>query len=122
VPLAGGLRKLAAVQLLLVTGVSAIFFMLYGSSEAAASVYGGSIAMANGLLLEWRRHRADSGRVLDAGESIRLLYRTVFERWVLVIALFALGMGILRLDPPVLLAGFITGQLGLLTDRTERKN
>ena len=120
--MAGGLRKLAAVQLLLVTGVSAIFFMFYGSSEAAASVYGGGIAMANGLLLEWRRHRADSGRVLGAGESIRLLYRTAIERWVLVIVLFALGMGILRLDAPVLLAGFITGQLGLLTNRTGRKN
>jgi hypothetical protein len=120
--LASGLRKLAGVQLLLVLGVSVIFFMLYGSSEAAACVYGGGIAMANGLLLDWRRRRADSGRVLDAGESIRLLYRTVFERWVLVIVLFVLGMGILQLDPPVLLAGFITGQLGLLTNRTGRKN
>jgi ATP synthase protein I len=120
--LASGLRKLAAVQLLLVAGVSVIFFMFYGGIQAVAAGYGGMVAMANGLLLEWRRHGADSGPALSAGASLRLLYRTVIERWVLVIGLFALGMGILRLDPPALLAGFIAGQLGLLTNRTGRKN
>ena len=70
--------------------------------------------MTHTLLLEWRRGCADNGRALNGGESLRLLYRTALERFVLVVLLFALMLGVLQLDPLALIAGFIVGQLALV--------
>ena len=111
---ARSVRKLAILQLLLIAATSVIFFMVYGAFLAGSVWCGGLIAMANVLLLEWRRLRADRGRVLSAGESLRLLYRTAVERFVLVLLLFAVALGTLQLDPLALITGFIVGQLALV--------
>ena len=117
-----GVRKLVMIQLLLVTATSVVFFMLYGGFQAGSAAFGGAIACANRLLLELRRLQADRGRVLDAGQSMRLLYRAAFERFVLVGVLFALGLGIFRLDPLPLLTGFIVGQVALVFTGTGKTN
>ena len=111
---ARSVRKLAILQLLLIAASSVIFFMVYGAFQAGSVCCGGLIAMANVLLLEWRRLRADRGRALSAGESLRLLYRTAVERFVLVLLLFAVALGTLQLDPLALITGFIVGQLALV--------
>ena len=111
---ARSVRKLAILQLLLIAAASVIFFMLYGAFQAASVWCGGLIAMTHVLLLEWRRRRADRGRALSAGESLRLLYRTALERFVLVALLFAVALGTLQLDPLALITGFIVGQLALV--------
>ena len=111
---ARSVRKIAILQLLLVAATSVIFFMIYGAFQAGSACAGGLIAMVNVLLLEWRRWRADSGRALSAGESLRLLYRTAVERFVLVALLFVIALGTLQLDPLALLTGFIMGQLALV--------
>lgn len=111
---ARGVRKLAMLQLLLIAATSVIFFMIYGAFQAGSVCCGGLIAMANVLLLEWRRGRADRGRALSAGESLRLLYRTALERFVLVALLFAVALGVLQLAPVAVITGFIVGQLALL--------
>jgi ATP synthase protein I len=120
--LASSIRKLVVLQLLLIAVTSVVFFLLYGGFQAGSVWYGGAVASVNGLLLEWRRHVADLGRALSAGESIRVLYRTALERFVLVALLFAVGLGGLRLDPPALLTGFIMGQLALFIKEYIRKN
>jgi len=51
-----------------------------------------------------------------------VLYRSALERMGLVVLLFAVGLGLLRLDPLGLLTGFIAGQLGLLFTGIRRKN
>ena len=111
---ARSVRKLAMLQLLLIAATSVIFLMINGAIQAASVWCGGLIAMANVLLLEWRRLRADRGRALSAGESLRLLYRTAVERFVLVLLLFAVALGTLQLDPLALITGFIVGQLALV--------
>lgn len=111
---ARGVRKLAMLQLLLIAATSVIFFMIYGAFQAGSVWCGGLIAMANVLLLEWRRGRADRGCALSAGESLRLLYRTALERFVLVALLFAVALGVLQLAPVAVITGFIVGQLALL--------
>ena len=107
-------RRLAVLQLLLLSATSAVFFVYYGGFQAVSVWGGGVIAMTHTLLLEWRRNCADSGRALSGGESLRLLYRTALERFLLVTLLFALALGVLKLDPLALIAGFITGQLALI--------
>ena len=117
---ARGIRKLAILQLLLLAATSVVFFMIYGVFQAVSAGCGGLIAMTNVLLLEWRRRRADSGRALSAGESLRLLYRTALERFVLIALLFALALGVLQLDAVALISGFIMGQVALVFTETRR--
>ena len=109
-------------QLVLVTLVAGGFFAITGWERAGSALFGGFIATCNLLLLEWRRHRTDSGPVLSASQSIRVLYRSALERMSLVVLLFALGSGVLRLEPLALITGFIAGQIGLVFTGTRRKN
>jgi ATP synthase protein I len=122
VSLARSYRKLAVIQLMLVTATSVLFYLWTDAFAAASTGFGGGIAMVNIALLLWRRDRADRGRALSAGESIRLLYRSMLERYVSVIALFWLGMGVLKLYAPAVLAGFVVGQVALFFIGNERKS
>lgn len=109
-----------AWQALFVTATAVMFFIIYGGFSALSAGFGGGIAMASSLLLGWRRHRADTGRVLSGEASLRLLYRTAFERFGLVVLLLALGLGWLRLEPVALIAGFIAGQLAQFINITTK--
>ena len=120
--IARNIRNLAALQLALLTATSVIFYLWKGACPAAAAGFGGGIAMVNIALLLWRRNCADRGRALSAGESIRLLYRSALERFFAVIALFVLGMAVLKLDAPALLTGFIVGKVALFFIGKESKS
>ncbi len=115
-------RFVVLAQLVLVALVAGGFFALTGREGAGSALFGGLIATGNLLLLEWRRQRSDSGPALSASQSIRLLYRSALERMGLVMLLFALGMGLLRLEPLALITGFIAGQAGLVLTGLRRKN
>ena len=120
--LARNFRKLAALQLTLVMATSVLFFIGSGGGAAVSTLFGGAVALVNVALLLWRRERADRGRALSAGESIRLLYRSALERFFAVMALFALGMGVLQLHAAALLTGFVMGQVALFFTENKRKS
>ena len=115
---ASGIRKQLEFELVLVTVTSVVFYTLGDAWQAGSVWFGGAIAAANLLLLEWRRRVADTGPALSAAASLRLLYRTALERLVLAATLFALALGVLRLDPLALLTGFIVGQTALILTGT----
>ena len=114
--LARSARRLVVLQLFLLAVTSAVFFVYYGGFQAVSVWGGGVIAMTHSLLLHWRRSCADRGRALSGTQSLRLLYRTALERFALVVLLFALALGVLKLDPLALIAGFIAGQMALLVN------
>ena len=116
--LTSGIRKRLGFQLVLIAVTSIVFFTLGDVIQAGSVWFGGAIASANLLLLEWRRRAADRGPALSAAASLRLLYRTALERFVLAAVLFVLGLGVLRLDPLALLSGFIVGLVALIVTGT----
>ena len=116
--LASGIHRRLGVLLASIAVTSIVFFMLGGALQAGSVWFGGGIAAALLLLLEWRRRSADRGPALDAASSLRLLYRTALERFMLAATLFALALGVLRLDPLALLSGFIVGQAALIVAGT----
>ena len=120
--MADRIGNLLLTQLVLVSLAAVVFLVAYGNFEALSAGVGGLIACSNSVLLEWRRFQVDSGRALNAGASLRVLYRSALERFLLVALLFMLGMGILQLEPLALLTGFIVGQLGMFITGTRRKN
>lgn len=110
------LRRLLWTQLVLLGVVAAIYFALKGGAEAAAAAFGGGIACANSGLLAWRARQTERGKILNAHQSMRVLIRTIIERYLLVGLLFALGMGVLELQPLPLMVGFavcLTALFGL---------
>jgi hypothetical protein len=119
---ASSITRLVMLQLLLIAVTSVVFFMLYGVFQAGSAAFGGVCASANCLLLEWRRYQADRGQALSAAQSMRLLYRTALERFVLIGVLFALGLGLWQLDPLALITGFIVGQAALVFNGTGKTN
>jgi ATP synthase protein I len=114
------IRRVLLTQLLLVCLTSVVFLLVSGGFQAASALFGGTIALTNVLLLEWRRYRTDKGRALDARQSLRVLYRSALERMLLVALLVALGLGVLALTPLALLTGFVVGQMALLLTGTKR--
>lgn len=105
---------MVALQAVLVAFISIVFFLLYGGFQAGSAGYGGLAAALNVGLLQWRRRRAEAGRALSARESLGVLYRSALERFIVIALLFALGLGVWRLDPLAVLAGFVAGQLALV--------
>ena len=115
-------RGLIAWQLVLMLAVSGVFFWRSGAAAAGAVWFGGLVATCNALWLLWRRYRTERGRALSAGESLRVLYRTALERFVVVALLLALGLGVLHLHPLALLTGFVVGQLALVLTGSKGKS
>lgn len=103
------------VILLASVGITvAITQWVRGGSAAPAVLYGGAAALANLLLLDWRARRANRVGALSARQSLQVLYLSALERFATVALLFALGIGVLQLDPLSLLLGFVAGFPALL--------
>lgn len=84
---------------------------------AIAVLSGGVVSVINGALLAWRMSRAASVSAHDAHLQLRLMYFYVAERFLVVVALLASCMAVLKLMPLVVLGGFVLGQAVLLSAR-----
>lgn len=107
-------RNTLILQLLIAIGVA--LFWLYKTDliTAVAGLYGGLMVVVNSL---WQWHsmrRAEALPEEDVQANMGHLYRFAIQRFVMTVALFALGIFVLTLDPKALLSGFIAGQLSLL--------
>lgn len=106
-------RRLLWIQLLLVVGAAGVYLALKGVTPAVAALLGGAIAVANTLVLifyGWRAVAAGD----DVQRNMRMMIAGVVVRFALTIALFAVGLALLRLEPLPMLGGFIAGQLAQL--------
>lgn len=78
----------------------------------AAALLGGSIVLINVLLQFWALRKAERQARADAAHNLRIMMRCAMERFVVTIALFALGMGVWKLPPLALIAGFVVALTG----------
>ncbi len=69
------------------------------------------MAIINTLLLLWHAAAAERLGQQDAGQNFRRVVRCALERFVITVALFALGLWRLALEPLPLICGFGAGQL-----------
>ena len=112
------IRRALLVQGALVLAAALLVYATYGQASAVAGISGGLVALANSGLLAWRMWTARRLNKTDAQRDLRMLYRTGLERFALVAIFLTLGMGILKLDPLIMIAGFVLGQLGWLVGVT----
>lgn len=116
------LRQVLNLQLVVLILAGVLGSRLWGAAAAEAALYGVLIALANTSLLMWRMRRGAQGE-LSARQQLKGFYRSSAERYLLVAVLFGVGMGLLKLQPLVMMIGFALGQLAwivaLLVQRTD---
>jgi len=103
------IRRVLSLQLALWLFATVGAYALWGMVAAQAAWFGVLIATTNTLLLAWRMR--PSNKVPGKPASLNEFIRSWLERYLAVGALFALGLGVLKLLPLGLLSGFILGQL-----------
>ena len=85
-----------------------------GIQAALAMLYGGMVAVANTALLFWRWRQGARDYHCDAGKHMRSFYRSMVERFFVVVILLAVGFLLTGNQALILLAGFVVGQVAWL--------
>ena len=103
--------------------LSAIFgFVFSGGAAALAACYGVLVALAASLLMMWRERVAIQHPEWDGRKLFGLFIRTGLERLFTVVALLAVGFGVLKLAPLPLLLGLAAAQSGWLAAGVPGRN
>ncbi len=106
--------RLAGLQGLITIIGAAVTYGIAASFAAKSVAFGGCVATFGTLFLAWRYIAGARREHLGAEWVLRHAYRTAIERFVLIACLLAIGMGLLKLAPVWVLAGFVCGQLAWL--------
>ncbi|MFQ5642861.1 MAG: ATP synthase subunit I [Thiogranum sp.] len=105
-----GIRRLLFYQAVLVAVTSAVFLVIIDTFAAVSAGFGGCVAAVNALLLARCSQRDAQATERTPQQSLVAGYICVVQRFLLVALLFAVGLGVLRLEALALLTGFVAGQ------------
>lgn len=109
------IRRVLSLQLAVLLVVTVGVYAVWGGVAAKAVWFGVFIATANTLLIVWRMRpinkKAPGNKLVGKSANLNEFIRSWLERYLVVGALLALGLGSLKLLPLGLLSGFILGQL-----------
>lgn len=108
------MRKLLIIQALLVMVATVVSWFYLGESAVLPALYGGSIALANAMLLTRRLAIVQKAAETSPQQSINAIYIGAIQRFVFVLVALGFGIGLLSLDPIPLLATFMVAQLAFL--------
>ncbi len=111
-------RKIVLTQIGLVLITAATVTWLKGNEFLWSTLYGGVIIVISTIFFGWKLMIAtESADKLHTVNTVEL-FKGIFLRFILVVALLALGMGWLKLSPAGILIGFIAAQLGFWFSKT----
>lgn len=105
-------QRLLLIQAGMVLIAMIIAFLMQGFEFSVALLYGGATSLAGTLIGAWRVRIATDEAAHSSTLGMAEFYKGALLRLVLVIALLALGMGVLKLPALAVLIGFIVAQLG----------
>jgi len=104
-------RMLLGMQALLIGVVVFLYLVLGGSPDAHAALFGGGCALVNAWLLGRRLRLAANVAKASPGQEVTVIYVGALQRFALLLALFIVGMGWLKLNPVPLLVAFGAAQV-----------
>ncbi len=103
---------LLKVQVLMVAAISLLQWFVIDVAALYASLYGGFIVLLVTTLSAWRIERAGNS---NSRQSVyREIYTAAIEKYFLTLALFALGLGWLKLSALSMLTTFILLQISYI--------
>ncbi len=104
-------RKVVVLQVSIAAAVALVFGFAEGGWQALSAIFGGLISVSSSLLLRRGVNRASEIVKDDPKKGMMVLYFGAFQRFVMVVALFALGLALFELDPLAAVVGFGCAQL-----------
>ncbi len=107
-------RRLMFAQVGLTAALALGWGLYSGYLDAVAVVYGGLVS----IVLAWIHKRAvrksEDVSLRDPKAGMLVLFVSAVLRFILLIVLLGVGLGLLKLTPQPMLAGFVLAQLGFL--------
>ncbi|OYV25592.1 MAG: hypothetical protein B7Z82_08195 [Halothiobacillus sp. 20-54-6] len=100
-------KRVMAVQLIVATLSAALSYVLAGTQALAGVIGGSAIAMVLMLMLRVTMQRASELAVEAPQASMNIMYVGAVMRFVMVLVLFGIALGGLRLLPTYTVGGFI---------------
>ena len=108
------MRSLLIIQAsLVIIGIAVSYYYLADDGILPAA-YGGAIAIANTILLSRRLDSAGEMAKENPEGGVLTLYLGVIQRFIFVLVMFGIGMGVLKLLPPPMLGTFAVAQLAFM--------
>ena len=109
------LLRLLLIQASLVLFAAIGAFYYFGGGAFPATLFGGAIAIANTVLLSRRLDAASDLAVNNQNAGVLTLYLGVIQRFVFTLVMFAVGIKVLGLTPPIaIIGGYAIAQLGFM--------
>lgn len=105
-------KRVMAVQMVVSTIAAVIFGWLGEGAWSALSAFcGGLVGLSILLLLRRSMQRASEYSLVDQKKSMMILYFGAAQRFVAIIAMFAVGLGVIKLEPLAMFVGFALAQI-----------
>jgi len=104
-------KKVVLLQLILATVIAAVFAIVENGWSAVSALYGGFASLAVSWMLRRGVLKANEIARDDPQRGMTALYIGAVQRFVLVLALLGLGLGLLKLTPLATVVGFAGAQL-----------
>lgn len=110
-------KRVLLTQVVLVAATAAAVSLWLPAAHGravVAALYGGGISLLAAFRLARSLNAATPGPIVQPQRASLRLYAGAAERFVVSGVLLALGMGVFRLPPLALIAGFGVAQLGFI--------
>ena len=114
------LVRLLLIQSALIVAVSVYLVLSKGNEFGLAALYGGAASVAGTIVSGWRVKVAADEAVNNTTLGMAEFYKATALRFITIIALLALGMGVLDMEALGILIGFIAAQAGYFFARPLR--
>ena len=104
-------KKVAGLQIIIAALTAVVFAGIEGGWAAASAFFGGFIGLTVSLLLRRGVLKANEAAQEDPKRGMIVLYVGAVQRFVVVLAMFGLGLGLLDMAPLAVVVGFGCAQL-----------
>lgn len=111
------IRRLSLTQLAFVAIAAIVSFLQKDGGFALALIFGGLISLAGTWVHAWRVNIATEAAQEGLGIDSSELIKGSVLKFIIVIALFALGMAVIKLEPLAIVSGFVIAQMSFLFTR-----
>ncbi|KAB2311001.1 ATP synthase subunit I [Betaproteobacteria bacterium SCN2] len=104
--------RVAVAQLAVLLALAGIAWLLWGEKTALSAAFGVAVSLIITLLMLARQRESEAHSDWTAQRQLGQFFRLEAERFILAVALLALGFMSGRVEPLALISGFVLGQMG----------
>lgn len=108
----GPTTRVAVAQFAILLASAGIAWLNWGEKVALSAAYGVAVSLIITLLMLARQRESETHSDWTAQRQLGQFFRLEAERFILAVALLALGFMSGKTEPLALMSGFVLGQMG----------